>query len=169
MRHSTWRRGCRAPARLWLFHRPGILYSHWGPSLCCLPSLQGKNPVCAWRVNLVSSLKANIQIHATKAFPGYVFFPKINSWMCPSYQLNSTILNLNSRKGTLQDLRRSNENSDWLFSLLYLLVCNSHSIVKGHNGTSFCRYFWKQSFSSTGNERDINIHPTRGRKDIMIT
>lgn len=60
-RHSTWRRGCRALARLSLSHRPGILCFHWGPSLCCLPSLQGKNPVCVWGgVNLASSLKANV-------------------------------------------------------------------------------------------------------------
>lgn len=69
-RHSTWRRGCRALARLWLFHHPGILYFHWGPSLCRLPSLQGKNPVCLCvGVNFASSLKANIQTYATKAFP----------------------------------------------------------------------------------------------------
>lgn len=51
-RHSTWRRGCRALARLSLSRRPGILCFHWGPSLCCLPSLQGKNPVCVGRGQL---------------------------------------------------------------------------------------------------------------------
>lgn len=51
-RHSTWRRGCRALARLSLSRRPGILCFHWGPSLCCLPGLQGKNPVCVGRGQL---------------------------------------------------------------------------------------------------------------------
>lgn len=44
---------------------------------------------------------------------------------------------------------------------LYLLVCNSHAVIKGHHRTGFCCHFWKQSFSSTGNERDIHVHPTR--------
>lgn len=114
------------------------------------------------------------KIHANKTFHGCTslkktptLFKSLHGWACTFFQLNSSMLNQgwegHGCKILLwkENFRRSNENSDWLFSFLYLLVCNSHSVIEGHHCTGFCCYFWKQSFSSTGNERDIHIHPTK--------
>lgn len=45
------------------------------------------------------------------------------------------------------------------FYLTHLLVCNADAIIKRHNSVRSHCDLWKQSFSSTGNERFSNINP----------